>query len=302
MFETRRGSGPAEMQSVFVKICGITNIEDAAWAIEVGADALGFNFWPRSPRYIRPEAAAGIIERLKAAAARAGRLPLLAGVFVDAPATEITGTVDSTGLDLAQIHGELPSGMILQSRDRKGADASACRPNVDTNVDAADMNVRATNGAATAGSGGVLQSRGCGAADAPMGPMFEGQSALSTRDRVDCPQPLPFWHALSAGPDLETRVRAAFAAGAQAVLVDTPSGAQRGGTGRVFDWSLVRGLPGRIVLAGGLSPENVAQAIRAARPWGVDACSRLESAPGRKDPAKVRAFVRAVREMEIQNG
>ena len=63
---------------------------------------------------------------------------------------------------------------------------------------------------------------------------------------------------------------------------------------------MVFGLPGRIVLAGGLGPDNVAQAIRAARPWGVDACSRLESAPGRKDPAKVRAFIQAIRQAELE--
>jgi phosphoribosylanthranilate isomerase len=63
----------------------------------------------------------------------------------------------------------------------------------------------------------------------------------------------------------------------------------------------VRGLPGRIVLAGGLGPDNVAQAIREARPWGVDACSRLERAPGRKDPAQVGAFIQAVRAAELQH-
>ena len=83
---------------------------------------------------------------------------------------------------------------------------------------------------------------------------------------------------------------------AEAFLIDTPSGAQRGGTGRSFDWSLVQGLPGKIILAGGLGPDNVAEAIGQVRPWGVDACSRLESAPGRKDAAKVRALVQAVRE------
>ena len=60
------------------------------------------------------------------------------------------------------------------------------------------------------------------------------------------------------------------------------------------------GLPGKIVLAGGLAPDNVAQAIREARPWGVDACSRLESAPGRKDPVQVRAFIQAIRQAELQ--
>ncbi len=102
-----------------------------------------------------------------------------------------------------------------------------------------------------------------------------------------------FWQALSAGPDLREKMSTGAA---EALLIDTPAGAQRGGTGRSFDWSLVRDLPGKIVLAGGLGPDNVAEAIRQVRPWGVDACSRLESTPGRKDSAKVRALIKAVRE------
>lgn len=80
---------------------------------------------------------------------------------------------------------------------------------------------------------------------------------------------------------------------AEAFLLDTPSSTGYGGTGQTFDWSKAN-IPGkRIVIAGGLGPDNVAHAIRIARPWGVDACSRLESSPGRKDPGKVRAFVAA---------
>ncbi|MBK7927962.1 MAG: phosphoribosylanthranilate isomerase [Bryobacterales bacterium] len=81
----------------------------------------------------------------------------------------------------------------------------------------------------------------------------------------------------------------------EAWLLDAPAGALYGGTGTTFDWALVRGLRRRIVLAGGLDGGNVARAIEVARPWGVDACSRLESAPGRKDRAKVEAFVAAAR-------
>src|SRR5208282_73096 len=222
MIEGQGDSGPAEMQHIFVKICGITTLEDALAALEAGADALGFNFWPGSPRCIPPAAAAGIVLELKRAAAGAGRQPLLVGVFVDAPAADIEATLRSVRLGLAQVHGAAP------------------------------------------------------------------------------PLAVPWWQALPAGPDLESRARAAQNAGAEAVLVDTPSGAWRGGTGRVFDWSLVRGLPAPVVLAGGLGLDNVAQAILEARPWGIDACSRLESAPGRKDPALVRAFIHAVREAELQ--
>lgn len=108
---------------------------------------------------------------------------------------------------------------------------------------------------------------------------------------------LRHWLAFSA---TEAGIRATMeSSGAEAFLIDTPAGDERGGTGRTFDWSLVRDLPGRIVLAGGLGPDNVAQAIRQVRPWGVDACSRLESAPGRKDHSKVTEFIRAARSATI---
>jgi phosphoribosylanthranilate isomerase len=188
---------------MMVKICGITTEEDARLAAAAGAGAVGFNFWPRSPRYVTPERAAAL----------AGVLPaevLKVGVFVDAPAAEVVSVCYRVPLDVAQLHG----------------------------------------GAAPAG--------------------------------------IRWWRASTVA---EFRAEE----GAEAVLVDTPAGAERGGTGRTFDWSLAAGLPGRIILAGGLGPDNVAAAIAAARPWGVDACSRLESAPGRKDPDKVKEFIRAAR-------
>jgi len=196
------------MSRTVVKICGITSLEDALASVEAGADALGFNFYPRSPRFVDAAKVAKIVEKLS-------ENTLKVGVFVDLPVAEIARTVRAAGLDVAQVYGS-----------------------------AAGLTVR-------------------------------------------------YWQALSAGPDLKEKMRGGAA---EAYLVDTPAGAQRGGTGRSFDWSLVRDLPARIVLAGGLGPDNVAEAVRQVRPWGVDACSRLESAPGRKDAAKVRALIQAVRE------
>jgi phosphoribosylanthranilate isomerase len=198
------------MSRVLVKICGITCVEDALTAVEAGADALGFNFFPGSPRLITVEKAAEI-------AAGVPQNTVKVGVFVDTAPEEIARMVRAAGLDLAQVHGATPG--------------------------------------------------------------------LTVR----------FWQALAAGPGLDGRMQTSAA---EAFLIDTPAGAQRGGTGRVFDWDLVKGLPGKIVLAGGLGPDNVAEAIRQVRPWGVDACSRIESAPGRKDAAKVRALIKAVREAE----
>ncbi len=192
-----------------VKICGITTLEDALAACDAGADALGFNFWPRSPRYIAPDRAQRIIERIPGGV-------LAVGVFVDETAERIEEVSAEAGIEVAQLHG------------------------------------------------------GCGV-----------------------PR-LRWWKALEAGPGVRRELEQFEA---EAFLLDAPAGEKRGGTGRTFDWALAAGLPARIVLAGGLGPDNVREAILAARPWGVDACSRLESAPGRKDTEKVRAFVRAVREL-----
>jgi phosphoribosylanthranilate isomerase len=101
-----------------------------------------------------------------------------------------------------------------------------------------------------------------------------------------------FWRACHAG-----EFSSELADGPEAVLIDTPGGSLPGGTGKTFDWTLARGLAARIIIAGGLDESNVQAAIAAAQPWGVDACSRLESSPGRKDAQKVRAFIRAAMEL-----
>ncbi len=189
-----------------VKICGITTLDDARQAIDAGADALGFNFWTGSPRYLSEAAALAIIERLPDTV-------LKVGVYVD----EFRPAVP--GIDIAQMHG--------------GPDPSARR----------------------------------------------------------------FWRALAATlPGLREAIATSRA---EAIVIDAPAGAQRGGTGNTFDWALAATLAGPIVLAGGLGPDNVAAAIEAVRPWGVDACSRLEREPGKKDYAKVEAFIRHVRDTQL---
>lgn len=192
--------------SVLVKICGITRVEDALAAIDAGADALGFNFWPGSPRFVKPAQAAAIMRLLPSAVLRVA-------VLVEQTAAPVDG------IDLVQVHGAFQ--------------------------------------------------------EAPAG---------------------RWWRALSAGPALRETMK--DCPRPEAILVDTPAGEARGGTGRVFDWSLAAGFDANVILAGGLGPENVAAALDAARPFGVDACSRLETAPGVKDHAKMREFVRAVREWE----
>jgi phosphoribosylanthranilate isomerase len=185
-----------------VKICGITNLEDARAAVDAGAGALGFNFYPESPRYLNPERAAAIVAAVRGSVCAVG-------VFVLGHGGEVEETAARLQLDVAQIHG---------------------------------------SGAA--------------------------------------PKTGRYWRAVAAGAPLEDD-------GAEAFLVDAPAGAQHGGTGRTFDWALARHPGKRVVLAGGLNASNVGEAIATARPWGVDACSGLESAPGRKDHRKMAAFIRA---------
>jgi phosphoribosylanthranilate isomerase len=202
---------------MILKICGITNQADATAAVAGGANAIGFNFYPPSPRYIAPERAAEI--DTPAGVRRVG-------VFVDEARGRVEEVARIAALGVAQLHGdetpaEYPSGLEVWKAARVTPDFSLSR--------------------------------------------YHG-----------CP--------------------------AEALLLDGPAGAMYGGSGKSFDWSLASrtddrlsppaGLP-RIILAGGLDASNVARAVALAHPWGVDACSRIESAPGKKDPVKMRAFLEA---------
>jgi phosphoribosylanthranilate isomerase len=196
---------------MIVKICGITNQPDATAAIEGGATAIGFNFYPRSPRYIAPERAAEI-----ASPAGVRRV----GVFVDETPARIERIARTASLDVAQLHG-----------------------------------------AETA---------------------------------VGFPASLPVWKAVRVSADFDlARFRDCPA---EALLLDGPAGELFGGAGEAFDWKLACGAPKPIIVAGGLDASNVALAVALAHPWGVDACSRLESAPGKKDNRKMTDFLRAARE------
>ena len=195
---------------MMVKICGITNREDALAAIRGGASAIGINFYPKSPRYLAPEAAQELIENLDSKVMKVG-------VFVNQTAGAILAVAKAVGLDAVQLHGE-----------------------------------------------------GC-----------------------EAPEGMPVWRAVTVLPGFQVADLDAVAA--DACLLDAPAGAHFGGTGRSFDWSLARGANRPVILAGGLDDTNVRTAIEAARPWGVDACSRLESAPGRKDHRKMAKFLEAAR-------
>ena len=207
---------------MIVKICGITALDDALAAIAAGADMLGFNFYPPSPRYVERTTCIRLVSAIR----DRGLAATMVGVFVNTPPAEVGKILDECGLDLAQLSGDEPPSdlALLGERAFKGI-----RPK-------------------------------------------EASEALAMATRF----------ARRAAPPV--------------LLVDTSAGmGQFGGTGQIGDWDAARVLALRlpILLAGGLRPENVAAAIAAVHPWGVDVASGVESGPGRKDAVKMREFVRA---------
>jgi phosphoribosylanthranilate isomerase len=201
---------------VRIKICGITNLEDALLVAKLGADALGFIFYAKSPRMVAPETAREIIAQLP---------PFVAavGVFVDEEAAVVQELAAQVGLDWVQLHGQ-ESSEYCRGLGRK---------------------------------------------------VIKG---FRIKDEKSLLELEPYRDAV------------------QVFLLDTYKKGQAGGTGEIFDWHLARQAKqyGPIILAGGLTSENVAQAIATAGPAAVDAASGIEAAPGKKDPAKLRAFFRAV--------
>jgi phosphoribosylanthranilate isomerase len=214
-----------------IKICGITNLDDARAAIEAGADMLGFNFYAKSPRYITPEMAGEIAAHLRRSD---GQRPLLVGVFVNSPLEEVRSILEITQIDLAQLHGDEPVSVVEQLH---GRGFKALRP---TSEEEAHMDAE--------------------------------------------------WFA-PHGPN------------APVLLIDAYRKDQYGGTGHMADWSIATKLAQQypILLAGGLTPENVTEAIRQVRPWGVDVASGVEVAPGKKVAAKMRLFVERAKQL-IGNG
>lgn len=203
------------MNRVRVKICGIRSLEEAEAALEAGADALGFNFWPRSPRYIAPEDAREIIFKLP---------PLVAniGVFVNEERHEIEAIATDLRLAAVQLHGDESPGFCAGIAAAKTIKA-----------------IRVREG-------------------------FEP-------DSIKC-YPVSM------------------------ILLDTGLSGSYGGTGKIFDWSVAVECASlaRIMLAGGLTAENVAEAIRIVRPAAIDVCSGVEAEPGCKDLSKLRDFMLAV--------
>ncbi len=198
-----------------IKICGITNLNDAMLALDLGADALGFIFYRDSKRYISAEDASRIISKLPPFAKTVG-------VFVNQGVEELKSMKTRIGFDIFQLHGE------------EGPDY--CR--------------RLGNS--------VIK-------------------AMRVKDRI-------IHEEVDSFP-------------VQALLFDAYSTAEFGGTGRSFDWGLLKGitLSKAVIVSGGLTPENVAEAIDIVNPYAVDVSSGVEDYPGKKNAVKLKAFIKAVR-------
>ena len=204
-----------------VKICGLTNLEDAQVALDSGADFLGFIFYSKSPRAVSPEMVASIVSSL-------GRGVRAIGVFVNESPERVSAIVSACGLYAAQVHG-----------DELAADFSGLA--------------------------------------IPLWRAMRMESGVAIPDPAEWP--------------------------ADRYVIDAAVPGQYGGTGVTADWDAAASVANAhcVMLAGGLSPENVGEAIRRVRPMGVDVSSGVEAEPGRKDHDAVRAFVTTAKHMSSES-
>ena len=239
----------------WVKICGMTNIEDALLAAEAGADAVGFVFYEKSPRCITAEKAREIIRQLPESMEKVG-------VFVQNSLADWVQVVLSTGMTAVQHY--LPLEPDVQTHAEKAVGRN------------------------------VFPQRTKFFLALPLGLFLRAGAPIEelARDFGSLRKPYP------GGTDFPEGVLDTF-------FLDSGGLDAPGGTGKTFDWakaapiveSMRRG-GAKSVVAGGLTSNNVTDAMRILKPWGVDVASGVEASPGKKDPEKVRAFVRAVREMD----
>jgi phosphoribosylanthranilate isomerase len=211
---------------VFIKICGITRLEDARTAVALGADALGFNFYPISPRYVSPEAAGAIIKSLDGPSADS---PVqYVGVFVNETRSTVEAIVAKAGLTAVQFHGDEPRAVITPWP-------------------------------------GLIVYR-------------------ALRLRLET---------------AEQQVNAVQELDVDALLIDAFSDGQYGGTGKTLDAAAIAACRAasrhRLIIAGGLTPENVQGIVSKHRPFGVDVASGVEEAPGIKCVAKLKEFIAQAR-------
>jgi phosphoribosylanthranilate isomerase len=256
----------------WVKICGITNLDDARIAIEAGANALGFVFYPKSSRYVTLETARSIVADLPQ---QIGKV----GVFVNETVDQVRDIAKEVGLTAVQLHGE-ESTEFSRTLFQKLANGSG-RPTIFRSYSAKVFDVPAG------------QSVG-------WDPVAVG---LVEPDEAYKGKRVHKIHVAENG-DLFLETHGFRTGVISGVLLDSSTAQRRGGTGEAFDWERVQPWAGiinsisKLIVAGGLHPGNVQEAIHLLHPWGVDVSTGVEREPGKKDPRKVRAFIRAVRAME----
>lgn len=204
---------------VRVKICGITNIEDALDAVEAGADALGFVFYKNSPRYIEPQNARRIIEKIPP-------FTITVGVFVNEDPLEVERISRLSGIDIIQLHGDEPPQSIIHPE--------------------------------------------------------KTIKAIRIRELYDL-EPLIKYHGVSA------------------FLLDAYTPEAYGGSGQLFNWDIALHAKelGRIILAGGLNPDNIEKAVRWVHPYGVDVSSGVEKEKGKKDKRLMRLFIERAKSVKF---
>ena len=252
-----------------VKICGITRVEDAALAIELGTLALGFNFYPGSPRYITAERAREIIRTVPPPV-------MTVGVFADENDIELVLRVArEAGVNTIQLHGPRFPG-------QPEGDGATSRHTVIPSRSEAEERNRALRTKALRGSSFARS----------------GPPVAARNDKVNVLFPYPLIRAVTVDETFEPPSLLSLDAGA--FLLDAFHPTLKGGTGQTIDWTTAREATryGRVILAGGLTPENVAEAIRQVRPFAVDVASGVEVSPGVKDASRLRAFFAAVHEAD----
>ena len=238
----------------WVKICGITNLEDALVAVDAGANALGFVFYEKSPRKVDVETAREIVKQLPQQVEKVG-------VFVNGSSPDWLEIIFRTGLDAAQ---QVLSGNPNPVGTQMGFDVTSLPriPKVYVSL--------------------------------PVASFLEHEEQVKglAQDFAGLRRTIP------NGFQWADRFFETF-------FLDSSNGQQPGGTGQTFDWRkavpIAEGMRQgglKLVVAGGLNPDNVAEAIEVLQPWGVDVSSGVETRPGKKDPEKVRAFIKAVRRTE----
>jgi phosphoribosylanthranilate isomerase len=204
---------------VLIKVCGITRAQDAEAAVDAGARALGFVFWPDSPRFIDPHRARAIVALLPP-------FVTAVGVFVDQPAGYVNAVAALVRLGAVQLHGDEDLGYAAQM----------ARPTV---------------------------------------------KAIGVHERTES----------TVADRWPARIT---------VLLDVHDAGRRGGTGRTIDWAIAAAVAARhrAILAGGLTPDNVAQAVAAVHPFGIDVSSGVEQSPGIKDHGRIRALFEALHDSD----